>query len=351
MIATTPVAACEGSNVTLMVSLDTPLPVTPTYTWTGANIAGAFEDTNDFVSLVSTDAGTYTVEATNACGTSTAMIILTVNARPTIQGVNYSSCGPVATVEPVVTATYTYTLLSQVGGTAPATGFPFVQVNNPNFTLGAGTSEAEFTITDANGCISTPLTEVFSACPGGVLPVKLTYFKGNIAGKDNQLEWGTATEQNSEWFIIEGSNDGVSYKEVGRKRASGNSTTPRTYAFTHADVPTSMYYRLRIIDADGKFEMSNTVYLRRNKGSLAVNNVFPNPTEGMITVQYEVEKPSRLQFTITDELGRRVSTKAIDAVSGVNNQPLDLADFPGGVYFLLIDEADGKRTVRRVIKN
>jgi hypothetical protein len=352
LTATTPVAACaDAPTVTLETTLGATTAPAPTYVWTvpATAVNGAPNDNQyDIAPVATTEAGSYVVVATNVCGSSTATVVLTVNALPVITNVAYVCAGVTATVQPAVAGTYTYTLTAQTGGTLPA-ALPFIQNNNATFTLGAGTVDAEFTIASGS-CVSLPYSADFSGCPGGALPVKLTYFKGEIVAKDNQLVWGTATEQNSAWFMIEASNDGLSFKEIGRKRAAGNSTTPLTYNFTHTDVPTSMYYRLRMMDADGSFEFSNTVYLRRNKGSLAVNNVFPNPTEGMITVQYEVEKPSQLKFTITDELGRRLSTKTVEAVSGVNNQPLDLADFPGGAYFLLIDEADGKRTVRRVVK-
>jgi Secretion system C-terminal sorting domain len=341
----TPLAVCVGNPITLEGILGTGVTPVPTYTWAGPNLAGVFENTNDILSAALTDAGTYTVTATNVCGTVTTSIVLAVNALPVIQSVDYICTSTNVTVVPTTPGSYTYTWISQVGGVTPS---PTTNTTG-SFLLGQGAAQATFTITNGNNCTSSQYQEIFAPCP--VLPVKLTYFKGRVQGSNDLLEWGTASEINSAWFILEGSNDGISFKEVGRKRAAGNSNVPLTYAYTNENVVQSTYYRLRTIDLDGSFEMSNTVYLRRNKGSLAVNNVFPNPTEGEITVQYEVEKASKLQFSIVDELGRRLSTKIIEAVSGVNNQVLDLADFPAGMYLLLIDETDGKRTIRKIVKN
>lgn len=90
-----------------------------------------------------------------------------------------------------------------------------------------------------------------------VLPVELTRFDVDKTADAAILSWATASEKNNDKFIIERSNDGMEYEQIGE--VSGNGTTNETKTYKHIDNNPSLgvnYYRLKQVDFDGKYEYS-----------------------------------------------------------------------------------------------
>lgn len=87
------------------------------------------------------------------------------------------------------------------------------------------------------------------------LPVELLYFEGTKYPTFNLLKWSTASERNSDYFSIEVSTDGLTWKKIGEKKAAGNSNTKIDYSYTHSfDNHDINYYKLLQYDYDGVFK-------------------------------------------------------------------------------------------------
>ncbi|RYF97406.1 MAG: hypothetical protein EOO00_00200, partial [Chitinophagaceae bacterium] len=109
-----------------------------------------------------------------------------------------------------------------------------------------------------------------------VLPVKLISFSGTIdAGAS--LQWITENEKSFSHFEIQFSEDGNKFYGVGKISANGGNGR-QTYNFnskvTHAGIH---YYRLKMVDNDGKFIYSKIITLRRSENNNAGISIFPNP--------------------------------------------------------------------------
>lgn len=98
------------------------------------------------------------------------------------------------------------------------------------------------------------------------LPVELLYFEGTKYPTYNLLKWSTASENNSDYFSIEMSTDGFSWKKIREAKAAGNSNTKMDYSYVHPfNDPNVHYYKLLQYDYDGKFKeygpigMNNTL--------------------------------------------------------------------------------------------
>jgi hypothetical protein len=116
------------------------------------------------------------------------------------------------------------------------------------------------------------------------LPLSLLDFTGEAVNSSVRLRWKTAWEQGTSAFEVERSTDGVTYTRVGAVKAAGNSQDLRNYEFMDANPPSGiLHYRLRQVDADGKFGFSQTVRIRMD-GRSAVN-IGPNPTGGQATLR------------------------------------------------------------------
>jgi hypothetical protein len=126
--------------------------------------------------------------------------------------------------------------------------------------------------------------------PFGALPVELVSFTGWNAGAANQLQWITATELNSQKFVVEKRIDGGSFTYLSELPAAGNSNQLLTYGLSDANpVVGNNYYRLKIIDIDGSFTYSNIINIPvSDVVKNGFNRVYPNPTGDNLNVENSV---------------------------------------------------------------
>ncbi len=91
-----------------------------------------------------------------------------------------------------------------------------------------------------------------ATCPVTILPVEMIEFKGINAPEGNILHWSTASERNSDYFIIERSTDGKKWSEVSMVNSIGNSNEINSYQTVDVTFSNDYnYYRLIQIDEDG----------------------------------------------------------------------------------------------------
>ena len=139
------------------------------------------------------------------------------------------------------------------------------------------------------------------------LPVELTAFTGEAMEKTNQLYWETASEENTQWHIIERSVDGRdSWEVVGQTAAVGFSTTAQQYKMEDTQPLSMAYYRLRSVDFDGSEMISDIITVERERISDEVVAVQPNPTQGEVTITFDLAEAGKYRLLLTDVNGRIV---------------------------------------------
>jgi len=110
-----------------------------------------------------------------------------------------------------------------------------------------------------------------------ILPINMAEFKAVYSSGVSHLSWNTSQENNSSHFEIERSTDGVNFTRLGKVNAAGNSSNKISYSFNDIHPVTGInYYRLKMVDKDGKFAYSNIVTVNVNiKGN--INSDLPKP--------------------------------------------------------------------------
>ncbi len=185
---------------------------------------------------------------------------------------------------------------------------------------------------------------------GAALPVELVSFNAKAMEDENMVTWSTASEENTEWHVIERSVDGRSdWTELGRVPAAGTSTEIISYEFMDEKPLAVGYYRLRSVDFDAYVDMSAVVRVERERVSGEVN-VYPNPTKGMTNVDFELAQSETVIVTLTDITGKVISYETISAERGANNHQVEMANLSDGIYFISMETSLGK-TTERIVKN
>lgn len=93
--------------------------------------------------------------------------------------------------------------------------------------------------------------------PNIALPVEMISFTGHSDDGLNILEWVTASEMNSDYFLVEKSTDGQDWNFIETLPAAGNSNQTIKYRYIDSDINDSEinYYRLIQYDRDGEFDI------------------------------------------------------------------------------------------------
>ena len=118
-----------------------------------------------------------------------------------------------------------------------------------------------------------------SSISGRALPVILENFAATIQHNIVKLNWVTGDEINVARYEVEFSTNTINYKKV----ASVTATNSRFYSIDHTEQKNGLnYYRLKIIDKDGKAAYSEVRKI--NYGKNAIVTIFPNPTRDIINV-------------------------------------------------------------------
>jgi hypothetical protein len=113
--------------------------------------------------------------------------------------------------------------------------------------------------TTTSTCIA--VQEALVICP---LNVTFSDFYGVEKPEGIQLSWVTAREENSNYFAVQRSPDGIHFEDLGRVNSVGESHQLQEYSFLDVDAPVGMnYFRIREVGNDGEIKFSNTIEIVR----------------------------------------------------------------------------------------
>ena len=142
-----------------------------------------------------------------------------------------------------------------------------------------------------------------------VLPVTLNEFTGVKQDKTVLLRWSTGSELNSKHFELEKSYDGNTFRKISTVQAAGNSSITKSYQYIDKELLLeNNYYRLKSVDLDGKFTVSNTVLIKNNvlQQTIVING---NPFTTNISLTLSKKPVTNGNLKLLDQSGRLVATQ------------------------------------------
>lgn len=163
-----------------------------------------------------------------------------------------------------------------------------------------------------------------------VLPVSWIKFEGRLLGQQAKLNWETASESHSDYFVVEKKRGAGSFEEIGRLPAAGNSSGLRQYHFEDPQATEAFQlYRLRLIDRDGRSHTSRAIALRQTQ--VDKNPVlYPNPTSDQLMIRHD--HPIMGMIHIYNTSGHLLLQHK--PAMGQNFTQLNIGALPAGIYQL-----------------
>jgi hypothetical protein len=215
--------------------------------------------------------------------------------------------------------------------------------------IGQGTTNANGDVTIPYNCAATvnraticylnngiPLCCDYQAPVPLLLPVKLSFFDADITATNTvSLKWTSELELGSNKYIIQHSDDGVNFTDLGSQTARGNSIQQVDYSFYDLTYNGGRrYYRLKEVDIDGSFDYSKTVLVDNKKKTQPVKSVGPNPfVSDVKLVGITAEDLKEKNIKVYSTFGQSISFR----ISGANSITID-PSAPRGVYLLKVKE-------------
>jgi hypothetical protein len=212
------------------------------------------------------------------------------------------------------------------------------------FAIFTGTVDVPYTTCD-NGapqaCTKATLHIVVNAAQNIPLPVRLINFYGTSKDCKTVLKWETAAEINADYFEVEmRTGNGNTFTAIGKVFAQGANAS---YTFNNSALQSDIaYYRLKMVDKDGKYEYSNIIALRCNGVNAAA--VYPNPVKDKLYVSGL--KTGINTVTLYSIEGRLMQTTSISTATGY----VEMGSLPAGTYMLRIYDSNGSFQFFKVVK-
>lgn len=177
------------------------------------------------------------------------------------------------------------------------------------------------------------------------LPVQLISFTGQLNNNAVQLQWKVGEAKNFERFEVERSLDGRNYSKIETVSFANSIVAYNTTDNISILQPGQIFYRLKLVDADGKFGYSKVIVFRTNSPQSNFI-VYPNPARTELFVSLSVDKKQNLSIKVLDASGRTLLNQQKEIQKGNNVFPVNTTKLKAGSYLLQI-VVDGKSRVSR----
>jgi hypothetical protein len=185
-----------------------------------------------------------------------------------------------------------------------------------------------------NSTISSATTVAIVPISVG-LPLRLIDFWAMQNSNGIQLQWTTANESNTQLFELAYSTDGSSFSTIGHVAAKGSGDNHYGYIDKRPAVTGRVFYRLTMVDKDGRFSYSNIVDLSIAPKQLSAI-IYPSPTKNRATINIYNNSLLHTKAFLIDMVGRTL--QSFDIEQSTFN--LNISGYPMGLYWIRL--ADGE---------
>ena len=167
-----------------------------------------------------------------------------------------------------------------------------------------------------------------------ILPVKLISFNGTVQGKSTLLDWATESETAFSHYEIQFSENGSTFYNIGKVMSHGNGNLKQLYNFvSDVNFNGTQYYRLKMIDVDGKSSYSKIIAVRKNTNATPSMSIYPNPVTKNPVLNIKSTEVGEATVSVLTMQGSILSNENVKLRAGDNTTVLQsVNNLPSAVY-------------------
>ena len=165
------------------------------------------------------------------------------------------------------------------------------------------------------------------------LPVRLVQFDATKNLRSAVISFVTTAESNMKAYEIQRSNDTKHWVTIETLQPKNQQSTTQKYNYTDVNLyENELYYRLKMMENDGKSSYSRTIALENKQKGNSIN-VYPNPVKNTAQLAFNIEaEQENITLEIYNIQGQIVKQKLISINGGVQNISLDIEELATGFY-------------------
>ncbi len=191
-------------------------------------------------------------------------------------------------------------------------------------------------------------SSAINICPTPV-PVKLEYIKGQKASSGIALNWKVTCLSTNIKMEIERSSTTKGFASINAIAAT-QARCAQPFDFVDpAPLKGRNYYRLKMINIDGKISYSPIVAINGSKG-LDFVGLYPSLVSAKTSLSISADKNGTIEIIITDMAGRIVKRAKSPITAGASLVDIDCANLAPGVYNLTGIADDASTSSIRFVK-
>ena len=182
-----------------------------------------------------------------------------------------------------------------------------------------------------------------------VVPIRLNYIIGKKLSSGNALNWKVTCTSFSITMEIERASNVRDFKGIFNIAAT-QARCNQPFDFTDAQpLKGNNYYRLKMIDIDGKISYSPIVLLISATKGFEMVGLYPTVVKNQTTLSVSTATTTILQTNVTDLSGKLLISNKQTILAGSNLILIDCGKLAPGIYNLTGIAADAtKKTIRFV---
>ena len=152
------------------------------------------------------------------------------------------------------------------------------------------------------------------------------------------LTWRTSSEDNNQNFIVEKSDNGSSFSNIGNVKAGG--TTREKKAYNYLDVQATgkkIFYRLKQVDFDGTYSYSEVLIVNKKMDNdMVVVQMTSETTSRLFACMIDAMKDGEAKLQLLDASGKSIWQSTQKMTAGLNNITVDLSAHREGTYKFVV---------------
>ena len=166
-----------------------------------------------------------------------------------------------------------------------------------------------------------------------VLPITINYFKGIQTEDKHMLFWKVNCIASKAFFEIQRSGNGQQFITMASITADQLRCSQPFDIIDEHPLNGINYYRLKVIDPDNKFIISNTLSFEIKTKEFEILTISPNPVlKEDALLKINSRKKSQINIRISDLAGRLISNQSVALNKGVNLVVLKTQSLAKGTY-------------------
>lgn len=185
----------------------------------------------------------------------------------------------------------------------------------------------------------------FNVFINNTLPVRLISFNANSIDCSTRLDWVTSAEVGFSYYAVERSEDGVNFIEIGKVQSKQGGQLEKEYLFVDINPgDKEVFYRLRMIDIDGKFKYSKITAIKLNCLQGGMISIYPTINKGTFNFKL-LPGMERSVITVFNSSGQLVYKSHAKILSGT----ISLENLSSGLYLVRVTLNNNKIESKKII--